>query len=121
MRLRVVADDGSRVGPDVVGDIEVTGPTVFQGYDGDPAATALALRDGWLRTGDVGALDSDGRLTVMDRRDDLVISGGENVSPAEVEAVLATHPDVADAAVVGRPDATWGAVPVAAVVLEARR
>ena len=93
------------------GDILVAGPTVFAGYDGDPAATDRVLRDGWLRTGDMGSLDDAGRLTVLDRRDDLVISGGENVSPAEVEAVLAAHPDVIDAAVRGPsgPDLGRGA------------
>ncbi len=108
MRLRVVADDGSLVGPGVAGDIEITGPSVFQGYDGDPAATLTAIRDGWLHTGDIGSLDAGGRLTVVDRHDDLVISGGENVSPAEVEAVLVAHPGVVDAAVVGRPDPILG-------------
>jgi O-succinylbenzoic acid--CoA ligase len=91
-----------------MGRIEVSGPTV---------AAALAGRDGWLRTGDVGTLDDRGLLRIIDRRDDLIVSGGENVSPAEVEAVLRTHPDVRDVAVVGRPDPTWGSVPVAEVVL----
>jgi O-succinylbenzoic acid--CoA ligase len=116
MRVRVVANGGSEAAPGEVGDILVAGPMVFVGYDGEPTATDLALRDGWLHTGDVGALDVQGCLTVLDRRDDLVISGGENISPVEVEDVLALHPDVGDAAVVGRPDPTWGSVPVAAVV-----
>ncbi len=90
---------------------------VFGGYLGDPAATAERLADGWLATGDLGSLDDDGLLRIVDRRDDLIVSGGENVYPAEVEAVLREHPDVRDAAVVGRPDATWGSVPVAAVVV----
>lgn len=87
------------------------------GYLDEPEATARALAGGWLRTGDVGALDSLGRLRVLARGTDLILSGGENVYPAEVEAVLASHPAVAEAAVVGRSDAAWGEVPVAAVVL----
>ena len=109
-------EDGEpgRVGQ--IGEILVRGPMVFAGYDGRPAETAAALAGGWLRTGDLGSIDEAGRLTVVDRRDDLLISGGENVYPAEVEAVLRTHPAVEDAAVVGRPDLRWGSVPVAAVV-----
>ncbi len=105
-------------GSDGVGAIEVRTPAAFSGYLGQPEATAAARSpDGWLRTGDLGRLDADGRLTVVGRRDDIVISGGENVSPPEVEAVLEAHPAVAAAGVVARPDPAWGAVPVAAVVL----
>jgi len=83
-----------------------------------PEATAAALTlDGWLRTGDAGTLDAEGFLHVLDRRDDLLVSAGENVVPAEVEAAIEAHPAIAEAGVVGRPDLTWGAVPVAAVVL----
>lgn len=103
------------------GEILVRGTMVFAGYADDERATAAALREGWLHTGDLGVLGADGRLTVLDRRDDLFASGGENVYPAEVEAVLLAHPAIADAAVVGRPDPRWGTVPVAAVVLRENR
>jgi O-succinylbenzoic acid--CoA ligase len=88
---------------------------VTPGYWERPEATAQAIRDGWLHTGDLGLLDAEGYLTVLDRRDDLIISGGENVYPAEVEAVLLVHPHVAEAGVVGAPDARWGQVVVAVV------
>ncbi len=90
------------------GEISIRGPMLFRRYRGDPDRTAAVLRDGWLSTGDLGRLEPDGRLTVLGRADDLVISGGVNVHPDEVEAVLATHPAVAEAAVAGRPDPEWG-------------
>lgn len=97
-----------RVDGDPEGELLVRGPMLFRRYRGDPGRTAAVLRDGWLRTGDLGRLGPDGRLTVLGRVDDLVISGGVNVHPDEVEAVLATHPAVAEAAVAGRPDPEWG-------------
>ncbi len=101
-----------------VGEILVHTPARFNGYLGDPAATAAAVTvDGWLRTGDLGRLDSDGRLTLLDRRTDRIVRGGENISPVEVEAVLLEHPAVAEVAIVARRDPTWGQVPVAAIVL----
>jgi o-succinylbenzoate---CoA ligase len=96
-----------RVG-DPEGEILVRGPMLFRRYRGDPDRTAAVLQGGWLRTGDLGRLDPSGRLVVLGRSDDLVISGGVNVHPDEVEAVLATHPGVAEAAVAGRPDPEWG-------------
>jgi O-succinylbenzoic acid--CoA ligase len=85
------------------------------GYLNRPEATREALRDGWLRTKDLGRLDERGRLTVLSRRTDLIVRGGENIYPAELEAVLAAHPAVQEAAVVGVPDARWGELPVAFV------
>jgi acyl-CoA synthetase (AMP-forming)/AMP-acid ligase II len=89
----------------------------MRGYLDDPEATAAALRGGWLRTGDLGELDADGCLRVLSRRDDLIISGGENVYPAEIEHALREHPDVADAVVIGVRDERWGEVPLALVEL----
>jgi len=107
--LRIAAD----------GVIELRGPMVMRGYLDDPEATAASLRGGWLRTGDLGELDGDGCLRVLSRRDDLIISGGENVYPAEIEHALREHPAVADAVVVGVPDDRWGEVPLAFVELRA--
>jgi o-succinylbenzoate---CoA ligase len=103
------------VDPDAegVGEITVSGPSRCSGYLGEPP---VAL-DEPLHTGDLGRMDEEGRLIVIDRRTDRIVRGGENIAPAEVERVLETHPDVAEAAVVGRPDDAWGQVPVAALVL----
>ncbi len=117
LRLRILRDDGAEARPGEVGEIVVTGPTLFDGYVDDPEATARVLRGGWFHSGDLGSLDVDGRLVVAERRIDRIISGGENVSPTEVELVLAAHPEVAEVVVVGRRDPMWGSVPVAAVTL----
>jgi o-succinylbenzoate---CoA ligase len=95
-------------GTDPEGEVLVRGPMLFRRYRGDPGRTAAVLGGGWLRTGDLGRLGPDGRLAVLGRLDDLVVSGGVNVHPDEVEAVLATHPGVAEAAVAGRSDPEWG-------------
>ncbi len=100
-----------------VGEIVIRGPTVTPGYADRPEATARVLREGWFHTGDLGYLDEEGYLYVLDRRDDLIISGGENVYPAEIEAVLRLHPAVEDAGVVGVPEDQWGQVPIAFVKL----
>lgn len=109
--------DAGEAGAGEIGEILVRGPTVMAGYAGRPEETARALQDGWLRTGDLGYLDGDGYLFVSDRRDDLVISGGENVYPVEVETVLRTHPAVEEAGVFGLPDPRWGQAVVAAVTV----
>lgn len=98
------------------GMIEVRSPTVFQGYLGEPEATAATLVEGWLRTGDDGYLDDRGCLHVLSRRSDLIVSGGENVYPSEIERVLDRHARVYESAVVGADDPRWGQVPVAFVV-----
>ena len=113
--VRIEGEGGGALAPGEPGEIVVRGPTVTSGYLNDPEATAQAQRDGWLHTGDIGYLDADGELYVLDRRDDLIVSGGENVYPAEVEEVLRSHPGVQDAAVVGLPDERWGQQVAAAV------
>lgn len=105
--------------PNEVGEIVVKGPTVTKGYLGRKKETENAIKDGWLYTGDLGYLDEDGFLYVLDRRSDLIISGGENVYPAEIESVLLSHPDVAEAGVTGVDDEKWGQVPIAFVVSKA--
>ena len=102
-----------------LGTIYLKGPSITQGYADRPEATAEIIRDGWLCTGDIGYLDEEGYLYVLDRRSDLIISGGENVYPAEIESVLLSHPDVAEAGVCGQADAQWGQVPIAFVCLQA--
>ena len=115
--VRVAAAGGDDAAPGEPGEILVRGPVVMAGYAGRPEATAGAIVDGWLHTGDVGRLDADGYLYVLDRRDDLIVTGGENVYPAEVEAALLAHPAVAEAAVVGVADDAWGQRVVAVVRL----
>jgi O-succinylbenzoic acid--CoA ligase len=113
-----VVDSQGRAQPaGVAGEIEVRGPTVMAGYRGQPAATAAAFRDGWLRTGDVGFLDEEGFLHVLERRSDLIVTGGENVAPAEVEETLMLHPAVEEAAVAPQPDPELGQRVAAWVVL----
>jgi len=114
--LRVVDADGRDVPPGAVGEIVLRGPHVMQGYFRNPDATARTLRDGWLHTNDLGWIDADGFVHVAGRVSELIIRGGENVYPREVEEVLLAHPGVAEAAVVGLPDPTYGEV-VAAVVV----
>jgi acyl-CoA synthetase (AMP-forming)/AMP-acid ligase II len=106
--LRIADAAGRELAPGECGEILVRGPSVMEGYLGDADATAAALRGGWLHTGDLGVLAPDGSLTVQERRDDLVVTGGENVSPAEVEGALLAHPGVAEAAVAGLPDPDLG-------------
>jgi len=116
---RVVTADGEDVPADgvTVGEIAVRGNNVMLGYFNDPEATAAAIPDGWLRTGDLAVVYPDGYLEIRDRKKDVIISGGENISSVEVEAVLARHPQVLESAVVALPDPKWGERPVAWVTL----
>lgn len=102
-----------------VGEICCFGPQVFKGYWNNPEATAQAVGKGYYRSGDMGKIDPDGFLYVVDRLKDMIISGSENIYPAELEQALISHPGVADVAVVGKPDAKWGEIPVAFVVKKA--
>jgi len=114
-RVRLVDEEGEDVAPGQPGELLLRGPTLFSGYWGMPEATAEAFAGGWFHTGDVFTRQADGRLQFVDRRKYLIKSGGENIYPAEIEQLLLASPRIADAAVVRRPDARWGEVPVAFV------
>jgi O-succinylbenzoic acid--CoA ligase len=116
-RLRIAAEDGRPLPADREGEIQVAAPTVMAGYLNRPEETQRVLADGWLRTGDVGLLTEEGYLRVLDRRTDLIVSGGENVYPREVEEALAAHPGVLDVAVIGVDDRRFGKRPAAWVSL----
>jgi acyl-CoA synthetase (AMP-forming)/AMP-acid ligase II len=117
--LKILAEDGSPCPPGVVGEICMRSNSTMQGYWRNPQATAETLKDGLLHTGDMGYLDEDHYLFIVDRKKDMVISGGENIYSREVEEALLMHPDVAEAAVIGVPDAKWGESVAAMVVLKA--
>jgi acyl-CoA synthetase (AMP-forming)/AMP-acid ligase II len=114
--VRVVDEAGRDIAVGEIGEVIVRGAHVMKGYWNRPEATADALRDGWLFTGDLATLDKDGFVFIQDRKKDMIISGGENVYPAEVEAVLARHPEVLEVAVIGMPSARWGESAAAVVV-----
>jgi acyl-CoA synthetase (AMP-forming)/AMP-acid ligase II len=115
--MRIVDDDGRDVPPGQVGEIVGRGPITMPGYYQRPDLTAVAIRDGWLHSGDLGYVDDDGFLFLVDRKKDLIISGGANVYPRDIEALAIQHPAVADVAVFGVPDERWGEAPVVAVML----
>ena len=117
VQIRIGDESGKPFAAGLTGEILVKGDTVMSGYWNNPDATAQSLKDGWLLTGDLGALDEDGFLTLKDRSKDLIISGGSNIYPREIEEVLLRHPAVAEVSVVGRPDAEWGETVVAFVVV----
>ena len=116
VEVRIADDDDNSLPVGTVGEILVRGDSVMSGYWESPAASEETLRNGWLHTGDYGLLDEDSFLTLKDRAKDLIISGGSNIYPREVEEVLLKHPRVAEAAVIGRPDREWGEVVVAFIV-----
>lgn len=117
-QVRIVDKNGKDKRRGEHGEIIVSGSTIMQGYYDDEAATNKALRDGWLYTGDIGYFDKDGDLFLVQRRSDLIVSGGENVYPSEVEAVLREHPAIKHVAVVGIDNAEWGQKVAAAIVLK---
>ena len=114
--VRVITPDGRDVAPGEPGEVIIRAAHNMVGYWDNPTATAETIRDGWLHTGDVALMDADGFVTIHDRMKDMVISGGENVYPAEIENVLLSHPDIAETAVIGQPSARWGESPFAVVV-----
>jgi acyl-CoA synthetase (AMP-forming)/AMP-acid ligase II len=116
MSVKIVDDEGIEMGPGDVGEVVARGPHVMSGYWQREGATAEVLRDGWLHTGDLAFRDPDGYMYLVDRRDDKIVTGGENVFPSEVERVLRQHPKVDDVAVIGIPDDYWGEAVCAVIV-----
>ncbi|MGM7680825.1 o-succinylbenzoate--CoA ligase [Cytobacillus sp. Hm23] len=115
--VKIVNDLGSSVEHGEVGELLVKGPNVFAGYWNKPLETKKAIKDSWFYTGDLARMDDEGFIYIVDRKKDMIISGGENIYPAEVEQVLYKHPDIKEVAVVGAVDETWGEVPKAYIVL----
>lgn len=118
VELRLVTEDGRTAGPGEVGEICLRGPNVMQGYYKRPEDTAAAIVDGWLHTGDLGIVDDEGYYYIVDRKKDLIIRGGQNIYPADIEEILYQSPAVAEAAVIGLPDDLLGEVPFAYVALK---
>ncbi|ATY11644.1 o-succinylbenzoate--CoA ligase [Amycolatopsis sp. AA4] len=116
VEARIVDERDDDVPAGTVGELVLRGPNVFAGYWGLPEASAETMRGGWFHSGDLARRDADGFVTLVDRKKDMIISGGENVYPIEVEQVLHRHPDIADVAVIGAPDPQWGETVVAVVV-----
>jgi len=116
--MRILDENGQELPPGQVGEIVGRGPMLMPGYYKRPDLTAQAVRDGWLYTGDLGFMDEDGFLYLVDRKKDMIISGGVNVYPRDIEEVIVKHPAVLEAAVFGIPSEKWGETPVAAVILK---
>lgn len=116
-QLKIVDENGNQQKSGDYGELLVKGETVMQGYYNNPSATAETIQDGWLHTGDIGYLDEDGDLFLVQRRSDLIVTGGENVYPAEVETILRQHPAIKEAVVVGIPDAEWGQKVAVAIII----
>lgn len=114
--VRIMDDEGNECAPGVAGEVWVKGSHIMREYWNRPDATAETIVDGWLRTGDVATMDTEGFVAIQDRIKDMIISGGENVYPAEIEGVLASHPGITEAAVIGQQSAKWGESPLAIVV-----
>lgn len=119
VEVRIVDTEGAEVAPGEIGEIAVRTPRLMKGYVSQDHATAPTIVNGWLHTRDMGWMDADGYLYLAGRKDDLIIRGGENISPAEVEAVLQTHPAIEEVAIIGLPDVDWGEQVMAIVVPKA--
>jgi O-succinylbenzoic acid--CoA ligase len=115
-QLKIIAEGNKEAAVHEAGEILVKGPNVTKGYLNREKASTQDIQDGWLHTGDIGYLDEEGFLFVLDRRSDLIISGGENIYPAEIEGVLTSHPSIIDAGIIGQKDEKWGEVPAAFIV-----
>ena len=118
LELKIVGEDGTEAARGAVGEVVIRSPVVMKGYWNKPEATAAAIGDGWMRTGDAAYMDEDGYVFIYDRMKDMIRTGGESVYPAAVENALFGHPSIADAAVIGVPDDTWGEAVKAIVVLK---
>jgi len=118
VEMRIADEAGNDLKPGEVGEIVARGPRVMSGYWKSPEATAAAIKDGWVHTGDMGWMDDEGYFYLAGRKKDMIIRGGENISPEEVEGVLQSHPAVEEAAVIGVPDKEWGEVVRAIVALK---
>ena len=118
VEVKIVNKGGASVKPDEIGEIIVKGDNVMKGYWKLPEETSQAVKNGWLYTGDLATVDSEGYIFIVDRKKDMIISRGENVYPREIEEVLYTHPDILEAAVIGVPDKKWGEPVKAFVVLK---
>jgi len=118
LRVRIVDDEGKEVPPNTLGEIVLRGPKVFKGYWRNPQATAEAIKNGWFHTGDIGTLDEEGFLYIIDRKKDIIISGGENIASLEVERVIYELPQVLETAVIGIPHPKWQEIPVAYVAVK---
>jgi acyl-CoA synthetase (AMP-forming)/AMP-acid ligase II len=120
LQVRIVDEEGQTLGPNHVAELACKGPNVMRGYYKDDLGTEEVIRDGWLYTGDLARVDENGYFYIVDRKKDMIVSGGENVYPREIEEVLFRHPMIADAAVVGIPHSTWGETVKAFVVPKER-
>jgi len=118
LEARVVDENDKPLPSGEVGELVCRGPNIMQGYHGDPEGTKRAIRDGWLYTGDMAREDAEGFFYIVDRKKDMILSGGENIYPREIEDVLVTHPAIEDAAVIGIPDPVWGESVKAFIVLK---
>ena len=120
-QIRIVDDAGRDVPCGTLGELLFSGPMIFSGYLGQPEQTKRTLQDGWIHTGDIAWMDGDGYYYIVGRKKNMYISGGENIYPSEIEAVIAGYPGVLDVCVIGVPDEEWGEVGLAVLVIDERQ